>query len=166
MDNNVFEWGPKLPTELTLELCRAVTPLEVKQAIFQISDNKAPGIDGYSTGFFKRAWKVVGDQVCTAVMDFFRSRHLLRKLNQSIIAIVPKSEHCPTSRLPAHLLLQRNLQSHHENYYGSACPCPGAPYRLMPSSLCWGTEHYRQHFPSTGNGPTIHKKTDLTSLYY
>ncbi|KAL0350199.1 UNVERIFIED_CONTAM: hypothetical protein Sradi_4169100 [Sesamum radiatum] len=50
-----------------------VTPEEVKQAIFHISDNKAPGPDGYSACFFKRAWHIVGDQVCTAVLDFFRS---------------------------------------------------------------------------------------------
>ncbi|KAL0358099.1 UNVERIFIED_CONTAM: hypothetical protein Scaly_1495600 [Sesamum calycinum] len=76
--------------------CRVVTPEEVKQAIFHISDNKAPGPDGYSACFFKRAWHIVGDQVCTAVLDFFRSGRLLRQLNHSIIALVPKSDHCPT----------------------------------------------------------------------
>ncbi|KAL0362130.1 UNVERIFIED_CONTAM: putative mitochondrial protein [Sesamum calycinum] len=73
-----------------------VTPVEVKQAIFHISDNKAPGQDGYSACFFKRAWHIVGDQVCTTVLDFFRSGRLLRQLNHSIIAIVPKSDHYPT----------------------------------------------------------------------
>ncbi|KAL0347781.1 UNVERIFIED_CONTAM: hypothetical protein Scaly_1794100 [Sesamum calycinum] len=95
VDNAVFNWGPKLSSELALELCRVVTPEEVKQAIFHISDNKAPGPDGYSACFFKRAWHIVGDQVCTAVLDFFRSGRLLRQLNHSIIALVPKSDHCP-----------------------------------------------------------------------
>ncbi|KAK4389648.1 putative mitochondrial protein [Sesamum angolense] len=96
MDNAVFNWGPKLSSELALELCRVVTPEEVKQAIFHISDNKAPGPDGYSACFFKRAWHIVGDQICTAVLDFFRSGRLLRQLNHSIIALVPKSDHYPT----------------------------------------------------------------------
>ncbi|KAL0350114.1 UNVERIFIED_CONTAM: hypothetical protein Sradi_4160600 [Sesamum radiatum] len=96
VDNAVFNRGPKLSSELALELCRVVTPEEVKQAIFHISDNKAPGPDGYSACFFKRAWHIVGDQVCTAVLDFIRSSRLLRQLNHSIIALVPKSEHCPT----------------------------------------------------------------------
>ncbi|KAL0286498.1 UNVERIFIED_CONTAM: hypothetical protein Sangu_2730000 [Sesamum angustifolium] len=73
-----------------------ITVVEVKQAIFYINDNKAPGPDGYSACFFKRAWHIVGDQVCTAVLDFFRSGRLLRQLNHSIIALVPKSDHCPT----------------------------------------------------------------------
>ncbi|KAL0294494.1 UNVERIFIED_CONTAM: hypothetical protein Scaly_3120700 [Sesamum calycinum] len=93
VDNAVFNWGPKLSSELALELCRVVTPEEVKQAIFHISDNKAPGPNGYSACFFKRAWHIVGDQVYTAVLDFFRSGRLLRQLNHNIIALVPKSDH-------------------------------------------------------------------------
>ncbi|KAL2246474.1 UNVERIFIED_CONTAM: hypothetical protein Sindi_2915600, partial [Sesamum indicum] len=49
VDDGVFEWGPILSPEQTADLCRAVTPLEVKEAIFHISDNKAPGPDGYSS---------------------------------------------------------------------------------------------------------------------
>ncbi|KAL0407932.1 UNVERIFIED_CONTAM: Retrovirus-related Pol polyprotein from type-2 retrotransposable element R2DM [Sesamum radiatum] len=96
VDNDVFEWGPKLSPEHALELCRTVTPLEVKEAIFHISDSKALDPDGFSACFFKRAWNVVGDQVSTAVLDFFRSGRLLRQLNHAIITLVPKSEHCPS----------------------------------------------------------------------
>ncbi|KAL0386177.1 UNVERIFIED_CONTAM: hypothetical protein Sradi_3012000 [Sesamum radiatum] len=78
VDSDVFEWGPKLSLEHALELCRAVTPLEVKEAIFHISDNKAPDPNDFSACFFKRAWNVVGDQVSTTVLDFFRSGCLLR----------------------------------------------------------------------------------------
>ncbi|XP_011083347.1 uncharacterized protein LOC105165891 [Sesamum indicum] len=93
VDDGVFEWGPILSPEQTADLCRAVTPLEVKEAIFHISDNKAPGPDGYSSCFFKKAWNIVGDQVCRAVLDFFRSGRMLRQLNHTIIALVPKSDH-------------------------------------------------------------------------
>ncbi|KAL2237429.1 UNVERIFIED_CONTAM: hypothetical protein Sindi_0934600, partial [Sesamum indicum] len=58
-----------------------------------INDNKAPGPDGYSSCFFKKAWNVVGDQVCSAVLDFFRNGRMLRQLNHTVIALVPKSEH-------------------------------------------------------------------------
>ncbi|KAL0424176.1 UNVERIFIED_CONTAM: hypothetical protein Sradi_0952400 [Sesamum radiatum] len=54
VDDGVFHWGPSLTSELASNLCRAVTPAEVKTAIFQISDNKAPGPDGYTSCFFKR----------------------------------------------------------------------------------------------------------------
>ncbi|KAL2243069.1 UNVERIFIED_CONTAM: hypothetical protein Sindi_0424900 [Sesamum indicum] len=70
-----------------------VTAMEVKDAIFNINDNKAPGPDGYSSCFFKKTWNVVGDQVCRAVLDFFRNGRMLRQLNHTVIALVPKSEH-------------------------------------------------------------------------
>ncbi|KAL2250099.1 UNVERIFIED_CONTAM: hypothetical protein Sindi_2483600 [Sesamum indicum] len=79
VDDGVFEWGPIISTEHTAELCRAVTPPKVKDAIFHISDNKAPGPDGYFSCFFKKAWNIVGDQVCKAVLDFFRSGRMLRR---------------------------------------------------------------------------------------
>ncbi|KAL2252275.1 UNVERIFIED_CONTAM: hypothetical protein Sindi_0022200 [Sesamum indicum] len=93
VDNGVFEWGPILFPEHTAELCLAVTPLEVKDAIFHISDNKAPGPDGYPSCFFNKAWDIVGDQVCRAVLDFFRSGRMLRQLNHTIIVLVTKSDH-------------------------------------------------------------------------
>ncbi|KAL0289464.1 UNVERIFIED_CONTAM: hypothetical protein Sradi_7074100 [Sesamum radiatum] len=96
VDDGVFHWGPLLTSELASNLCRAVTPAEVKTAVFQISDNKAPGPDGYTSCFFKKAWNIVGDLVCRAIMDFFRSGWMLRQLNHTIIALVPKSEHSPS----------------------------------------------------------------------
>ncbi|XP_020555063.1 uncharacterized protein LOC105178632 [Sesamum indicum] len=92
-EDGVFEWGPLLSPKHTVELCRAVMPLEVKDAIFHISDNKAAGPDGYFSCFFKKAWNIVGDQVCRAVLDFFRCGRMLRQLNHTIIALVPKSDH-------------------------------------------------------------------------
>ncbi|KAL0431095.1 UNVERIFIED_CONTAM: hypothetical protein Sradi_0735500, partial [Sesamum radiatum] len=59
-------------------------------------DIDAPRPDDFTACFFQRAWNVVGDQVCLAVTDFFRSGRLLWQLNHSIIALVPKSEHPPT----------------------------------------------------------------------
>ncbi|XP_011101240.1 uncharacterized protein LOC105179344 [Sesamum indicum] len=93
VNDGVFDWGPKLSSELTEELCREVTTQEVKETIFNINDYNASGPDGYSSCFFKKAWNVVGDQVCRAVLDFFKSGRMLRQLNHTIIALVPKSEH-------------------------------------------------------------------------
>ncbi|KAK4423208.1 hypothetical protein Salat_1903600 [Sesamum alatum] len=44
VDNDVFEWGPKLSTEHALELCRAITPLESSIFTAGIQDNELQGI--------------------------------------------------------------------------------------------------------------------------
>ncbi|XP_011102109.1 uncharacterized protein LOC105180147, partial [Sesamum indicum] len=38
------------------------THTDVKQAIFDIAEDKAPGPDGYSSGFFKAAWPIIGQE--------------------------------------------------------------------------------------------------------
>ncbi|MFS7917032.1 putative RNA-directed DNA polymerase [Helianthus anomalus] len=69
-----------------------VTDDEIKTALFGIEDCKAPGPDGYSAKFFKSAWNVVGKDVCLAVKGFFRNGKLLKEVNATVIALVPKTE--------------------------------------------------------------------------
>ncbi|KAL2224648.1 UNVERIFIED_CONTAM: hypothetical protein Sindi_3028900 [Sesamum indicum] len=52
---------------------------DVKQAVFDIAEDKAPGSDGYSSGFFKAAWPIVGQEVSSAVLDFFSTGRLLKQ---------------------------------------------------------------------------------------
>ncbi|KAK4397610.1 hypothetical protein Sango_1236500 [Sesamum angolense] len=100
VSNDVFKWGPKLPTEFALELCRAVTPLEVKQAIFHISDNEAPGPDGGLEWFPSRAFRrqerpstrrPISPALFLLSMEYF-SRLIKRKTSISDFNFHPKCE--------------------------------------------------------------------------
>ncbi|GJZ89174.1 hypothetical protein Tco_0660956, partial [Tanacetum coccineum] len=44
---------------------------EIKDVLFSMNDDKAPGPDGYSAKFFKAAWSVVGSEFSQAILDFF-----------------------------------------------------------------------------------------------
>ncbi|XP_022158199.1 uncharacterized protein LOC111024737 [Momordica charantia] len=57
-----FVWPP----ECGVELCRPVTSLEVWEVLFSMNIGKAPGPDGFSVGFFKAAWSIVGDDFCSS----------------------------------------------------------------------------------------------------
>ncbi|KAL2938255.1 LINE-1 retrotransposable element ORF2 protein [Bienertia sinuspersici] len=63
---------------------------EIKQAIFSIPSNKAPGLDGYNSCFFKEAWSVVGQDVIRAVREFFASGKLLKEVSVTTLTMVPK----------------------------------------------------------------------------
>ncbi|KAL2240805.1 UNVERIFIED_CONTAM: hypothetical protein Sindi_0721700 [Sesamum indicum] len=60
-----------LSNEESTTLLLPFTPADVKQAVFDIDEDKAPGPDGYSSGFLKAAWPIVGQEVTSAVLDFF-----------------------------------------------------------------------------------------------
>ena len=88
--------GPSLITEQVSEaqasdLIRAVSNEEIKSALLSIGDDKSPGPDGFSAYFYKKAWGSVGPDFCEAVREFFSSGQLLKQMNHSIIALVPKS---------------------------------------------------------------------------
>ncbi|KAL9237052.1 hypothetical protein vseg_011642 [Gypsophila vaccaria] len=44
---------------------------EIKEAMFDIDDTKAPGPDGYTSRFFKDAWDVIMKEIIQAVRTFF-----------------------------------------------------------------------------------------------
>lgn len=77
-----------------LMVVRAKNPvhsiLTLKQAVFDIADDKAPGPDGYSSGFIKAAWPVVGQEVTKAVLEFFSTGKLLKQVNSTLLALIPK----------------------------------------------------------------------------
>ncbi|GJR43474.1 RNA-directed DNA polymerase, eukaryota, reverse transcriptase zinc-binding domain protein [Tanacetum coccineum] len=67
-----------------------VLDCEIKMAIFDIEDSKAPGPDGFTAAFFKKAWKVIGNDFCKAVKEFFRSGRMLGEINATLISLIPK----------------------------------------------------------------------------
>ncbi|GJX72614.1 RNA-directed DNA polymerase, eukaryota, reverse transcriptase zinc-binding domain protein [Tanacetum coccineum] len=73
-----------------LEMVKDVTDKEIKNAMFDISDCKASGPDGYSACLFKKDWAVVDKDVCQAIKDFFENGKLLKEINSTLIALIPK----------------------------------------------------------------------------
>ncbi|GJX77188.1 hypothetical protein Tco_0323999 [Tanacetum coccineum] len=54
----------KLNSEDALKMVRPISDSEIKNAMFEIKDSKAPGPDGYTSRFHKSAWSIVGKEVC------------------------------------------------------------------------------------------------------
>ncbi|KAK4386156.1 hypothetical protein Sango_2486200 [Sesamum angolense] len=89
-------WARHILTEEEARaLIRPVTIDDVKTTLFDIEENKAPGPDGFSSGFYKAAWPIVGEEFSKAIMDFFTTGRWI--------------EECVTS---AHLLVYVNSGVH------------------------------------------------------
>nr|GFA04032.1 hypothetical protein [Tanacetum cinerariifolium] len=63
---------------------------EVKDAIFSIGNENSPGPNGYTVVFFKEAWDVVANDITRVIQEFFTNGKLLKELNHTIIALIPK----------------------------------------------------------------------------
>ncbi|KAL0283713.1 UNVERIFIED_CONTAM: hypothetical protein Sangu_2871600 [Sesamum angustifolium] len=56
-----------LSTEEADTICAPIILTEIKEAAFNIAEDSAPGPDGYTAGFFKASWSVVGKEISEAV---------------------------------------------------------------------------------------------------
>ena len=92
IDSDVISCGPCIPSSSHSLLLSPVSAEDIRQAVFSIDNDKAPGPDGYSSFFFKKAWPIVGGDFCSAIQDFFHSGRLLKQVNHSIITLIPKSK--------------------------------------------------------------------------
>nr|GEU55722.1 ribonuclease H-like domain-containing protein [Tanacetum cinerariifolium] len=81
----------KISKEEANNMIREIKDGEIKKALFDINDDKPPGHDGFTSKFFKKAWEIIKEEFCSAIIEFFESGKLLGKINATLISLVPKS---------------------------------------------------------------------------
>lgn len=93
-DRVIREVQPSISDSQNNMLTRCVAYGEVKDALFSMDPDKAPGCDGYTPGFYQKCWSVVGKDVTELVNGFFRYGKLPDRLNNTILVLIPKKK-CP-----------------------------------------------------------------------
>lgn len=73
-------------------LTKTPTECEIKEAVFAINPEKAPGPDGMTSLFYQRFWPVIGKDIVHTVQEFFDSGELDTRMNQTNICLIPKTE--------------------------------------------------------------------------
>ena len=87
MDGLVFD---RLEGE---EVARPEESFSVKKAVlalFDLSDDKARGLDGYSLAFWQSSWDLVKEKVMGFFHDFHEHGRFVRSLNSTFLVLVPK----------------------------------------------------------------------------
>jgi hypothetical protein len=66
-----------------------VTTEEIRKTIFLMNKNRAPGLDGFSAGFYQHAWPIIGGDVVEGILEFFLPGRLLREVYATILTLIP-----------------------------------------------------------------------------
>lgn len=63
---------------------------EVRTTLFQMAPSKAPGVDGFTAGFFQRHWDLLKVDIVPAVLDFLNGGELPVGMIDTSITLIPK----------------------------------------------------------------------------
>jgi hypothetical protein len=53
-------------------MTRPFTKKEVKETVFEMSEDSAPGPDGFGVAFYKKCWNIIKGELLEMVEDFHR----------------------------------------------------------------------------------------------
>ncbi|KAG7576912.1 hypothetical protein ISN45_Aa03g012390 [Arabidopsis thaliana x Arabidopsis arenosa] len=62
----------------------------IKSCLFKMPVNKTPGPDGFPAEFFKTTWSIIGHELCSSVLQFFRDSFIPSALNSTSLVLIPK----------------------------------------------------------------------------
>ena len=63
---------PKVDGACNDKLIEIPSAKEVRDVVFSMEVNSAPGPDGFGVGFYQTCWQIIQDELVAAVQDFFR----------------------------------------------------------------------------------------------
>lgn len=81
---------PKVTPLMNKCLTANITREEIREAVFSIKPESAPGPDGMTGLFFQKFWHVVGDSVSLEVMEVFQNGYLPTNWNFTYLCLIPK----------------------------------------------------------------------------
>lgn len=84
---------PKLITEEDNAMLMAPLSIqEVKDVVFSVSLEKAPGPDGFTALFFQKCWSFLGEDFCLVLEEARCNQTMLREVNSTLITLILKCE--------------------------------------------------------------------------
>jgi hypothetical protein len=81
---------PRISEEMNSNLLRPFTEEEVGVALSQMHPMKSPSPNGFSAGFFQKAWCDVGRNVSVAVLSFLNGGPFEATINSTNLCLIPK----------------------------------------------------------------------------
>ena len=82
-----------MKNEQNEQLAKSINKNELKQAIYQMQNNKSPGIDGIPAEFYKTFYETLENGLIQLDNNsLFTEKSITNTMQQAIITLIPKKE--------------------------------------------------------------------------
>jgi len=86
MEDFIGTYIPELvSSEENMLLINCLDYLEIKNVVFNLNGNNAPGLDGFGGVFYHSCWEIIGKNVCKVVQQFFKQNLVLPGMNSNMV---------------------------------------------------------------------------------
>lgn len=65
---------------------------DIKEALFQMHPDKAPGLDGMHALFFQKFWNIVGSEIVQFVLNWWKDGRDLSEVNKTCVVLIPNAK--------------------------------------------------------------------------
>ncbi|XP_026437256.1 uncharacterized protein LOC113335410 [Papaver somniferum] len=91
LDASLFDYEHVgISEEDSLVMDRIPTPDEIKQAVFDLGADSAPGPDGFSGCFYRHCWDIINGYLIKAIIFCWNTGQIPNGANSSLIILLPK----------------------------------------------------------------------------
>ncbi|KAI0516047.1 hypothetical protein KFK09_008719 [Dendrobium nobile] len=81
-----------IPAQFSDSMEADITESEIRQAMFSMGNNRAPGIDGITSSFMKFYWEIIKKDVISAILHFFATNMMCQSWKETLVVLIPKLE--------------------------------------------------------------------------
>ena len=85
-----------IPRRVTMEdnemLNSPISMQEVEEVVNQMAQQKAPGLDDFTSNFFHFFWDLIKEEVWEIVEESRRKRGVYQSFNATFLSLIPKGE--------------------------------------------------------------------------
>lgn len=91
IDERIFQHIPSLITPYQNHILQDMPNMEeLKQVVFSMSPNSAPGPDGIGGKFYQTCWHIIKEDLLAVVQYFFCGHEMPKIMSRAILVLIPK----------------------------------------------------------------------------
>jgi len=91
MEDFIGTYIPELvSSEENMMLIKCPDFLEIKNVVFNLNGNSAPGPNGFGGVFYHSCWEIIGTDVCNVVQQSFKQNWVLPVMNSNVVSLITK----------------------------------------------------------------------------